>query len=233
MAAILRVKDVTKRFHENEIVLRGVNLEVEESSFTVILGPSGSGKSTLLNVMSGLLRPTTGQVLYKETDVVQMSQKELAGWKRNDISNIFQNYFLLPNLTVEENIIIGLPDTGSGLKVDEVTRLLGIDDLLQKFPTKLSGGQQQRIAIARGIIKNPAVLFCDEATGALDEENNKSVMRLLHKIHETYGTTVLFITHNMKIAETAERVIFIKDGVIVQDTRNENPLTVDEVNWGV
>ncbi len=233
MAAILRVQDVTKRFHENEIVLRGVNLEVKESSFTVILGPSGSGKSTLLNVMSGLLRPTTGQVLYKETDVVQMSQKELAGWKRNEISNIFQNYFLLPNLTVEENIIIGLPDTGSGLKVDEVTRLLGIDDLLQKFPTKLSGGQQQRIAIARGIIKNPAVLFCDEATGALDEENNKSVMRLLHKIHETYGTTVLFITHNMKIAETAERVIFIKDGVIVQDTRNENPLTVDEVNWGV
>lgn len=233
MGAILKVSDVTKRFHENEIVLKGVNLEIEESSFTVILGPSGSGKSTLLNVMSGLLRPTTGQTLYKDIDVVQMSQKDLADWKRNEISNIFQNYLLLPNLTVEENIVIGLPDAGSGLKIDEVTKLLGIDDLLQKFPTQLSGGQQQRIAIARGIIKKPAVLFCDEATGALDEENSKSVMRLLHKIHKTYGTTILFITHNRKIAETAERAIFMKDGVIVKDTRNEQPLTVDEVKWGI
>lgn len=193
MAPILKVSGVTKKFNENEIVLKGVNLEVTENSFTVILGPSGSGKSTLLNVMSGLLKPTTGEVLYKEMDIVQMSNKELADWKRNDISNVFQNYLLLPNLSVEENIAIGLPDKGNGLKVGEVAKLLGIDNLLLKFPSQLSGGQQQRVAIARAIIKNPAVLFCDEATGALDEENSKSVIRLLHKIHETYGTTILIV----------------------------------------
>lgn len=233
MCPILKATGVTKKFNENETVLKGVDLEVAENSFTVILGPSGSGKSTLMNVMSGLLKPTSGQVKYKEQDIVRMSRTELADWKRNCVGNIFQNYLLLPNLTVKENILIGLPDTGNGLKVGEVAALLGIDSLMNKFPAQLSGGQQQRTAIARAIIKHPDILFCDEATGALDEENSKSVIRLLHGIHKDYGTTILFITHNLKIAETAERIIIMKDGRIASNKTNEHPLSPDKLDWGV
>jgi putative ABC transport system ATP-binding protein len=232
MSIILRAENITKTFNQNETVLKGISFLLEEESFTAILGQSGSGKSTLLNVLSGIIKPTSGSVLYGEKDIVKFSQKQLASWKRNDVSNVFQNYMLLNNLTAGENIKIGMLHKKEGLPFDRLTRILQIDTILDKFPSQLSGGQQQRVAVARAVIKKPSVLFCDEATGALDEANSKQVVELLHQVKVAFGIGILFITHNLEIAKTADRVITIKDGLIFSDKTNEKPISASEMVWG-
>lgn len=202
------------------------------NSFTVLLGPSGSGKTTLLNILSGLLKPSSGKVYYKDKAITEFSKNQLADWKRKNVSNIFQSYLLLNNLTVRENIEIGMFSPDNGLPLDELSHLLEIHHLLDKFPSELSGGQQQRVAIARAVIKKPDILFCDEATGALDENNSKKVVALLHHLKQSLGLTVIFVTHNLQIAETADRVITIKDGLIHQDKINQNPISAYEMIWG-
>lgn len=215
--------------------MKGVQLEVEENTFTVILGPSGSGKSTLLNIMSGMLKPTAGRVWFRGEEVTSLRENDLAKWKRNHVGNIFQNYLLLENLTVRENIEIGKRQKPAAdeenLNFDELVKMLQIEDLLDKFPGQLSGGQQQRVAIARAVIKKPEVLFCDEATGALDEENSKKVVELLHELKKRYGITILFITHNHQISYTADRVIMIKNGQISHDYVNESPIEAKDMVW--
>lgn len=231
MAVILQTDNIMKKFDKEEI-LKGISLEIEENTFTAILGPSGSGKSTLLNVISGLLRPTEGSVICDGTVISELSEAKLADWKRNQAGHVFQNYLLLENLTVEENIKIGINKNGESFSFDRLVRILELTELLHKFPAQLSGGQQQRVAIARAVIKCPKILFCDEATGALDETNSKKVVELLHKIKRDLGVTVLFTTHNLQIAKTADRVITIKDGTICKDIRNSEPITASEMVWG-
>jgi len=234
METILTAEKIVKRFHENETVLNGVDLSISSNSFNVILGASGSGKTTLLNIISGLLRPTSGKVLYNGSELTAFNSSQMADLKRNDIGHIFQSYLLLPNLTAEENIRIGMTTSReTSLPFGEITAMLGIDDILHKFPSQLSGGQQQRVSVARAIIKNPKILFCDEATGALDEENSRRVIKLLHSIKQQYGVTVVFITHNLRIADTAERVITMKDGRIHHDRRNHAPISADEMSWEI
>lgn len=231
MQSILRAENITKSFNGKEKVLKGVSLEVKEESFTVICGASGSGKSTLLNVLSGLIKPTTGSVFCGDTEISALSERGIADFKRRFSGNIFQNYLLLSNLTARENIETGLCPGLPPLSFDRLTRILEIDGLLNKFPAQLSGGQQQRVAIARAVIKKPAILFCDEATGALDEANSKKVVELLHGLRSTFGITVLFVTHNLQIAETADRIITIKDGFICHDRFNEKPITAGNMVW--
>jgi putative ABC transport system ATP-binding protein len=223
---------VSKTFNQKEKVLKEVDLSITANTFTAILGPSGSGKTTLLNVLSGLLKPTSGKVLFKEHVMTKMSESELSKLKRNNIGNILQNYLLLSSLTVEENIMIELAPNKLPLPFDELVDVLGISDILDKFPSRLSGGQQQRVAIARAVIKKPDVLFCDEATGSLDEENSKAVIELLHEIKQLYGVTILFTTHNLGIADTADRVLTIKDGQIFNDEWNEKSIPAYEMVWG-
>jgi putative ABC transport system ATP-binding protein len=212
--------------------LHGISLDIEKETFTAILGPSGSGKTTLLNVMSGLLKPTSGKVWYKGADITGMSEGQLADWKRAEVGNVFQNYLLLNNLTVRENILIGKAPSKPSLSFDMLTNLLEIDAILDKFPAQLSGGQQQRIAIARAVLKKPSVIFCDEATGSLDESNSKKVVALLHTLKSTFGITILFTTHNLQIAETADRIITIKDGLLFNSRINENPVLASNMAWG-
>lgn len=231
MKYILKAEQLTKVFANDEKILKGISLEIMQGSFTVMLGPSGSGKTTLLNILCGLLKPTSGKVYYHDKVITDLSGNELATWKRNHIGNIFQNYLLLSNLTVRENIEIGI-SSSQPLPFDQVTELLDIKDLLNKFPSELSGGQKQRVAIARAVIKKPGILFCDEATGALDETNSKKVIALLHHLKSTYGITILFITHNLQIAETADRVITLKDGLICKDQLNRNPISASDMVWG-
>lgn len=235
MKTIIKAEGIYKTFQDEEEILKGVQLEVEENTFTVILGPSGSGKSTLLNIMSGMLKPTAGRVWFRGEEVTSLRENDLAKWKRNHIGNIFQNYLLLENLTVRENIEIGKRQKPTAdeenLDFDELVKMLQIEDLLDKFPGQLSGGQQQRVAIARAVIKKPEVLFCDEATGALDEENSKKVVGLLHELKKRYGITILFITHNHQISYTADRVITIKNGQISHDYRNESPIEAKDMVW--
>ncbi len=232
MKCILKAENVTKVFANEEKVLKGISVEITKGSFTVMLGPSGSGKTTLLNILCGLLNPTSGKVYYNDKVITDFSSNELATWKRNHIGNIFQNYLLLNNLTVRENIEIGISSSTSSMSFDSLTKLLDIEDLLDKFPSELSGGQKQRVAIARAVIKKPDILFCDEATGALDEFNSKKVIALLHDLKSTYGITILFITHNLQIAETADRVITLKDGLICKDELNQNPISASDMVWG-
>jgi putative ABC transport system ATP-binding protein len=232
LSSILIADNITREFNNHEVVLHNVSLTIEENTFTAILGPSGSGKTTLLNVMSGLLKPTSGKVLYRDKNISKMSEGQLADWKRTSVGNVFQNYLLLNNLTARENILIGIAPSSTPLPFDRLTRMLGIDAILDKFPAQLSGGQQQRVAIARAVIKNPSVLFCDEATGSLDEANGKKVVELLHLIKSSFGITILFTTHNLQIAETANRVITIKDGLLFNDKINENPISASDMAWG-
>ena len=230
MNLVLIAERVAKRFGEQE-VLKGVDLSVSENTFTAILGPSGSGKSTLLNILSGLNRPSDGRVVCRNTEISALSESKLADWKRSHVGNVFQNYLLLNNLTAEENIRIGVAPDKTPLSFERLVRLLEIEDILKKLPAQLSGGQQQRVAIARAVIKCPDLLFCDEATGALDEANSKKVVALLHKMKATFGITVLFTTHNQQIAKTADRIITLKDGLIVGDFENQNPIPADEMVW--
>lgn len=231
MKTILKAENVTKEYGKEKVV-KGISLDVYEDTFTVILGPSGSGKSTLLNILSGLIRPTAGTVQYEDTIVSSFSEAQLADWKRAEVGNVFQNYLLLNNLTAEENIKIGIPPDKPPLAIDRLTRILEIDGILDKFPAQLSGGQQQRIAIARAVIKGPRLLFCDEATGSLDETNSKKVIELLHSLKSTFGVTILFTSHNGQIAETADRVLTIKDGFLHTDMINENPISAGDIAWG-
>ncbi|MBP3886605.1 MAG: ABC transporter ATP-binding protein [Cellulosilyticum sp.] len=232
MKPILSANGINKVFNNGENVLKGISLEITPNSFTVLLGPSGCGKTTLLNILSGLLKPSSGKVFWGKQEITSCSPNQLADLKRTHIGNIFQNYLLLNNLTVRENIEIGMAPSSSSLPFNQLTKLLEIDHLLDKFPAQLSGGQQQRVAIARAVIKKPDLLFCDEATGALDEANSKKVVALLQDLKNTFGLTILFVTHNLQIAETADRVITLKDGLIEQDYMNRNPISSYDMKWG-
>lgn len=230
MTPILSAENITKDY-VNENVLKGVSVQFYENSFTAILGQSGSGKTTLLNILSGLTKPTSGQVILDGINITQASEKELSKIKRYKIGYIFQNYLLLNNLNVEENIRIGAPDSTDIIGLDRITEILGINDLYKKFPSELSGGQQQRVAIARAVVKKPQILFCDEATGALDEENSKKVVELLHTVKNTFGISIIFVTHNLSIANTADRIITLKNGQIESDIENENPIQATDMKW--
>lgn len=230
MKTILKSESVTKDYGKERIV-KGITLDIYEETFTTILGPSGSGKSTLLNILSGLIRPTAGTVHCEDKVVSSYSEAQLADWKRAEVGNVFQNYLLLNNLTAEENIRTGVSPNKTSLAFDRLTQILEIDGLLDKFPAQLSGGQQQRVAIARAVIKGPRLLFCDEATGSLDEANSKKVIELLHSLKATFGVTILFTTHNSQIAETADRVLTIKDGLLHNDVINENPISASDMVW--
>lgn len=203
---ILSSENITKEYGK-EKVIKGISLEVYEDTFTAILGPSGLGKSTLLNILSCQIRPTAGAVRYGEQTISNLSEAGIADWKRSEVGNVFQNYLLLNNLTAGENIKTGISPRKAPLAFDRLTRILEIDNILDKFPSQLSGGQQQRVSIARAVIKSPRLLFCDECTGSLDEENSKKVVKLLHSLKTTFGVTVLFVTHNEQIAKTADRVL--------------------------
>lgn len=231
METILKTENLTKDFGK-EHVLKGITLTIHENTFTVILGPSGSGKSTLLNILSGLIKPTGGSVWCGGEMITEYSEKQLAAWKRRDVGNVFQDYLLLDNLTVQENIKIGISPHKPSFSFDRLVRILRLEELLNKFPAELSGGQQQRTSIARAVIKSPRLLFCDEATGSLDEENSKNVVELLHNLQSTFGMTILFTTHNPQIARTADRIITMKNGTIQSDVRNEQPIPARNMVWG-
>ena len=231
MRYLIEVKGASKSYSVQANVLKKIDLNIEEKTFNVLLGQSGSGKSTLLNIMSGLLSPTSGATYIDKADINHLSEKKLAEIRRNRISNIYQDYMLLSELTVRENIELGKGK--DNIPLNELTDALGISDLLDKYPSQLSGGQRQRTAIARAVIKKPEVLFCDEATGALDEENSRLVVKLLHDLKDKYGITIVFATHNLKISMTADRVITLKDGSIEKDEKNLSPRSPMDIDWGI
>lgn len=228
------LKDVTKIYQTGEIktyALKNINLEIQDGEFIVVLGPSGSGKSTLLNVISGLDIPTSGHILFNDTVISQLNEKALTKFRRDYLGFIFQQYNLLQNLTVKENIEMGAAIGINPLNLDEVIERVGLSDQKDKYPYQLSGGEQQRVSIARSVAKNPAIMFCDEPTGALDEKTGKQVLALIQEMNEFYKTTTVVITHNPSIGSMADRVIKMNSGEIQEIILNNEKKKASEIQW--
>ena len=210
------------------IALNDVSIKVYEHDFLVILGGSGCGKSTLLNMLGGIDKVESGQILVEGKDVCEFSDKELTLYRRNTIGFVYQFFNLINDITVYQNVILAPgSDKEKGL---ELLDRVGLKDKKDKFPRQLSGGQQQRVAIARALNKNSDILLCDEPTGALDDASGKAVLKLLEEIHNE-GKTIVFVTHTKEIAGMANRVITMKDGKVIKDEINENVIKAEEVVW--
>ena len=221
---MLQIEKVSKTYHSKGIdypVLKEITATIHDGEFVAIMGPSGSGKSTLLHIISGLDTPTSGKVLYGDTDIHHGSDKELSAFRRQKIGFIFQQFNLLPVLTAQENIIMPLlldkrqPDNAY---LQEIAAFLGIDNRLTHLPHELSGGQQQRVAIARALIAKPDIIFADEPTGNLDTKSGSEVMEMLCDLRAKMNKTLVVITHDPGIAEMAERRFTIIDGVLSEVT---------------
>ncbi|MCL2034786.1 MAG: ABC transporter ATP-binding protein [Oscillospiraceae bacterium] len=234
MGAILEIRDLKKEYHMGEVIvhaLRGATMDIEQGEFVAVLGPSGSGKSTILNIAGGIDTATSGQVIYRGEDIGTYNAKQLTNYRRLAVGFVFQFYNLMQNLTAKENIELASELSKSPIATDELLKQIELDDRADHFPSQLSGGQQQRIAIARAIAKNPDILLCDEPTGALDVTTGVQVLRVLREFNKTYKKTVVIITHNASIGEMADKVFYIKDGVVEKIKANENPVPPEEVAW--
>ena len=211
--------------------LKNINLSINRGEIVVILGPSGSGKSTMLNILSGIDSPTEGKVFYEDKRIDNLSSNLLTTYRKNNLGFIFQSYNLISNLTVKENIEMGGHLSSNPLDIKDIVDVVGLSSHLNKYPYQLSGGQMQRVAIARAIVKNPNVLFCDEPTGALDEETGKNVLKLLQDINKEYKTTMIIVTHNPSIAYMADTVIRMNSGEILEISKNKKKLNALDLRW--
>lgn len=230
---MIEVKEITKSYGTGESglqVLKGISLEIKDGDFTVILGASGSGKSTLLNAISGLERPDSGKILYDKTDISAMSDKELTQFRKVTVGFIFQQYYLLPNMSVDKNVKMGA-DLAGNKDYKEIINAVGLGDKLHKFPSELSGGEQQRVSVARALAKKPKVLFLDEPTGALDEQTGRQVLDYICKLQKEYGFTIVMVTHNLNIAEMANTVIKMNSGKVSKIYSNKIQKTAYEIGW--
>ncbi|MFP4975491.1 ABC transporter ATP-binding protein [Paenibacillus sp. CN-4] len=232
--SFVAVKNEYKRYKmgDNVIVANdGIDFEINQGEFAVIVGPSGAGKSTVLNILGGMDSADEGQVIVDGTDIAKYNSKELTGYRRNDVGFVFQFYNLVPNLTTLENVELASQISPRALDARKVLEDVGLGERLNNFPAQLSGGEQQRVAIARALAKQPKLLLCDEPTGALDYNTGKQVLKLLQDTCRNTGTTVIVITHNLAIAPMADRVIEINNGKVRKMVVNPSPLSVDDIEW--
>ena len=230
----LELSQIRKSFGSGDSrveVLKGIDLQVEQGEFCVLLGPSGSGKSTLLNIIGGIDSADSGEISVGGERMSTFSEKRLTQYRREHLGYVFQMYNLIPNLTVRENIEVGAYLSKSPLPVDELLETLGLTAHQRKLPNQLSGGQQQRTAIGRAIVKNPDILLCDEPTGALDYATSKEILKLIETVNQRYGNTIVMVTHNDAIKEMADRVVKLRDGMVRRDYRNENKIPAEELEW--
>ena len=230
---MISLEKVSKIYKTDEVEYRAldkINLEINQGEFVVILGPSGAGKSTLLNLLGGMDRPTSGKIIVNQVDISKFTDRQLTKFRAEQIGFVFQSYNILPSLTVEENVSIMRDIVKLKQNPIEVLKSVGLGRHLNKFPSELSGGEQQRVSIARAVVKKPAILLCDEPTGALDSDTGVQILKLL-KAQTDKDTTVIIVTHNALIAEIADRVIHLKNGQIETNRKNSHKKQIDEVEW--
>ena len=230
----LELNGITKHFGEGESrveVLKGIDLEVQKGEICVLLGPSGSGKSTLLNIIGGIDNADTGYIAINGEKTKDMNEKALTKYRRKHLGYIFQQYNLIPNLNIKENVEVGAYLSDSPLDVDDLLKTLGLYEHRHKLPNQLSGGQQQRTAIGRAIVKNPDILLCDEPTGALDYNTSKEILKLIEEVNKKYGNTVIMVTHNDAIKNMADRVIKLRDGMIRKNYTNKEKIAAADLDW--
>ena len=226
---MITAKNIKKKYNDQE-VLRGIDLKIDKNEFVVILGASGSGKSTLLNILSGLEKSDSGEVIYDNESISDYSEKQLTKFRKDKIGFVFQQYYLLNNLTVEQNVKVGANLVNNKEYVDLI-KDLGLEDRLSRYPNELSGGEQQRVSIARALAKKPTVLFLDEPTGALDEETGRKILEYLLKLKDKSHFTMIMVTHNENIAELANKIIHVGSGRVTSIEENRTPKSVEEIGW--
>jgi putative ABC transport system ATP-binding protein len=230
---MIKVRDIIKSYGNGESrfqVLKDICLDIKDNDFVVILGASGSGKSTFLNVISGLERPDSGKVFYDEKDIASLSDNELTAFRKKNVGFIFQQYYLLPNMSVDKNVKMGAA-LAENKDYKTVIEAVGLGEKLHKYPSELSGGEQQRVSIARALSKRPKVLFLDEPTGALDEQTGRQVLDYICKLKKEYDFTIVMVTHNLNIAEMANTVVKMNSGKISEIYTNETQKTAYEIGW--
>ena len=225
---------VTKEYHTGGECVQAANdvsFEMQKGEMSVVLGPSGAGKTTILNLLGGMDRVTSGRIVVGDKEITKLSGKQLTEYRRLDVGLVFQFYNLMPNLTALENVELARQVCPNALDPAEVLQQVGLGERMHNFPAQLSGGEQQRVSIARALCKNPALLLCDEPTGALDSKTGLQVLSLLKDVTDRYQTTVAIITHNAAIAPLARRVIRVRSGRIEQVEINERPASIEEIVW--
>lgn len=230
---MIKLENIHKYYGTGESrneVLKGVSLTIKDGDFTVILGASGSGKSTLLNIASGLEPADSGHIRYNGTDLMNMTDKELTNFRKENIGYIFQQYFLLPNLTVDKNVKMGA-DLAGNRQYKKIIDAVGLGAKLHKYPHELSGGEQQRVSAARALAKKPKILYLDEPTGALDEKTGRLVLDYIVNLKKDLGFTMVMVTHNQNIADMASTVIRMNSGKIIDEYHNETPKSAYEIAW--
>ena len=228
------VSDLVKEYgaSDNKVMANDrLSFEIEEGEFVVILGPSGAGKSTLLNILGGMDSATSGSVNVFGKEIVGLDEKDLTEYRRQDIGFVFQFYNLIPNLSVLENVELANQIVKKSKDALEILKLVGLEKRVNNFPSQISGGEQQRVAIARAIAKNPKILLCDEPTGALDYKTGKNILKILKEYCKNEKKTVIVITHNSSIAQTADKVIEIYDAKVKNVFVNQIPKNIDEIEW--
>ena len=234
MGEFVKSQDITKVYRMGEVEIRAadnISFSINKGEFVVIVGPSGAGKTTVLNILGGMDTATDGTLTVDGEEITAYNARRLTGYRREDIGFVFQFYNLVPNLTALENVELALQICRDPLDAREVLEEVGPGGRLDNFPAQLSGGEQQRVSIARALAKNPKLLLCDEPTGALDYNTGKAILKLLQNMCRERGMTVIVITHNQAIAPMADRLIHIKNGRVSQMEINENPMSIDEIEW--
>lgn len=229
---MIKIENLHKSYQNGEVitpVLKGIDFEIEKGEFIVILGPSGCGKSTLLNCISGLEKVDSGSIFYDNVNIVQLADKKLTEFRRRETAFIFQSYYLMNSLSVSANIKMGA-NLSQTKDIQSIINAVGLNGKEKAYPSQLSGGQLQRVSIARALAKNPSVLFCDEPTGALDEETGKNVLNYLISLQHEKKFTIIMVTHNQNIANLAQKIIKMNSGNIISITEN-TPKTVGEIGW--
>lgn len=232
--AFINLQKITKKYGSGEaeiVALGGIDLSIEKGEFVVILGSSGAGKSTMLNIIGGMDSATSGKYFVNDIDVTALSDKKLALFRRKEVGFVFQFYNLMPNLTAKENVELSIHGAKNAIDAEEALKLVGLEKRVNNFPSGLSGGEQQRVSIARAIAKRPSILLCDEPTGALDYVTGKKILKCLYDVSKNNGKTVVVVTHNQAIKDIADKVFYIKNGIIEKTVVNEVKKTVDEIEW--
>ena len=234
MDTFVKLENITKIYHMGEVEIRavdGIDFSIQKGEFVVIVGPSGAGKTTVLNILGGMDTASGGRITVDGRDITKYSERQLTGYRRDDIGFVFQFYNLSPNLTALENVGMALQICRNPLDARAVLKEVGLEERMDNFPAQLSGGEQQRGSIARALAKNPKLLLCDEPTGALDYKTGKAILKLLQEMCREKGMTVIVITHNSALAPMADRLIKIKNGKVSSMKVNENPISIDEIEW--
>lgn len=232
--AFVEFKNVVKQYKMGEVIIKasdGVNFEIEKGEFVVIVGASGAGKTTILNMLGGMDTCDSGEIIVDGKNIADYNKKQLTAYRRYDIGFVFQFYNLVTNLTAKENVELAVQICPDAADPSQVLKSVGLEERENNFPSQLSGGEQQRVSIARALAKRPKLLLCDEPTGALDYNTGKTILKLLQDTCRQNNMTVIVITHNSAIAPMADRIIKVKNSKVAQVVINDNPKSVDDIEW--